>query len=148
MLRPTALLIGYATIWTAFVALDATWLVLVASDLFKRDVGAILRDKPDLAVALAFYCIYAGGLLALAVWPALEKRSLRNAITKGALVGCTAYATFDLTNLAIIKGWSLKLAFVDMAWGTVVSALAAACGYTAGMRAGARAAAGNPSRSA
>ena len=50
----------------------------------------------------------------------------------GALLGLTAYATFDLTNLAIINGWTLGLAALDMAWGTVLSAIAAVAGYLAG----------------
>ena len=56
------------------------------------------------------------------------------AATHGAVLGLTAYATFDLTSLAIIKGWTPGLAAVDMAWGTVLSAIAAVAGYAAGKR--------------
>jgi uncharacterized membrane protein len=32
-----------------------------------------------------------------------------------------AYATYDLTNLAVTNGFTTKIAMIDMAWGTVLS---------------------------
>ena len=49
----------------------------------------------------------------------------------GALFGFFAYSTYDLTNLAVVKNWPLGLTFIDMAWGTTVSAIAAAAGKLA-----------------
>ena len=129
------LLIATAATLVTFVALDVAWLMLVAHGLFQSQLGPILRPQPDLMAAAAFYPIYAGGLVMLAVRPALQARSLLSAATNGAILGLTAYATFDLTNLAIIKGWTLGLALVDMAWGTIVSAIAASVGGAAGMHA-------------
>ncbi len=140
MPRFLTLLAVYAAAALVFVVLDGIWLLLVAADLFKRHVGHILRDVPDLRAALAFYIVYAGGLVVLAVQPAIATRSLSDATAKGGVLGFTAYATFDLTNLAIIKGWSLQLALVDMAWGMAASAAAAACGYAIGARLHAQAA--------
>ncbi|MFM9938292.1 MAG: DUF2177 family protein [Hyphomicrobiaceae bacterium] len=130
----TSCLIAYAASLLTFLVLDVAWLMLFAADMFKRHVGAVLSDQPNLVAALVFYVVYAGGLSALAVWPALAAERLRSAVVQGALVGFTAYATFDLTNLAIIKGWSLGVSLVDMAWGTFASAVAAVAGYAAGTR--------------
>ncbi len=125
---------AYAASLLSFVVLDAAWLVLVATPMFKRDVGPLLREQPDLVAAVAFYLIYAFGLCALAVVPAIERRAIMAAAGAGATVGLTAYATFDLTALAILKGWTIELALIDMAWGTVVSAIAACVGASVGMR--------------
>ncbi len=46
----------------------------------------------------------------------------------GALFGLFAYATYDLTNLAVVRDWPVTLSFVDMAWGTFASAVASAAG--------------------
>lgn len=118
-----------------FVVLDAAWLMLVAIGQFQAQIGPLLRPQPNLVAAAAFYMIYASGLLLLAVRPALQQRSIGVAATNGAVLGLTAYATFDLTNLAVIKGWTLGVALLDMAWGTSLSCVAAASGYWAGMRA-------------
>jgi uncharacterized membrane protein len=37
-----------------------------------------------------------------------------------------AYGTYDLTNLAVIKGYGVRIALVDMAWGAILSGLTAA----------------------
>ena len=46
----------------------------------------------------------------------------------GALFGLFCYATFDLTSLALLRNWSWAVAFVDMAWGAVVTAVSSTAG--------------------
>jgi uncharacterized membrane protein len=118
----------------AFVLLDAAWLSLFAVDLFQKRLGPILRPEPSIAPIAAFYLIYAAGLVVLAVRPALAANSWRTAAALGAVVGLTAYATFDLTSLAVIDRWTVDLAVVDIVWGVVASALAAILGFAAGSR--------------
>lgn len=117
-----------------FAILDAAWLSLVAIDLFQKQLGPILRPAPWVGAIVAFYLIYAAGLVVLAVKPALSHQSWRKATTFGAMLGLTAYATFDLTNLATIDRWTIELAAVDIAWGVFASTLAALAGYSAGRR--------------
>ena len=105
-----------------FVVLDAAWLMLVAVPMFQNQLGAILRPEPMLGAAIALYPIYSFGLVTLAVRPAIAARSMWTAAFNGAVLGVTAYATFDLTNLAVIKGWTIGLAAIDIAWGVIVSA--------------------------
>jgi len=45
-----------------------------------------------------------------------------------ALFGFVAYATYDLSNLATLKGWPVWLTVLDMAWGTLLSVLCVAAG--------------------
>lgn len=127
--------LAYAASLLTFVVLDAAWLMLVGIGQFQAQIGSILNPQPNLMAAAAFYVIYAIGLLLLAVRPALQQRSMGVAATNGGVLGLTAYATFDLTNLAVIKGWTLSLALLDMAWGTALTSIAAVAGYGAGMRA-------------
>jgi len=112
----------------AFVCLDVAWIVLVGNAFFNSQLGALLRSKPDLVVSAALYLIYAAGLVYLAVMPASCKLSAKGAAGRGAVLGLTAYATFDLTNLAIIQGWTLAVSLVDISWGTLASALASFVG--------------------
>ena len=119
-----------------FFVLDATWLSLVAIKVFQNQLGALLRPELMLGPAIALYLVYPIGLVVLAVRPALAARSLSVAAFNGAMVGLTAYATFDLTNLAVIQGWTVSLAAMDMVWGVVVSTIASLAGYSAGARLG------------
>ena len=132
--------ITYLATLLTFLALDVAWLLLVAVGQFQRQLGAILEPQPNLAAAAALYIIFAAGLVVLAVRPALRHGSVGTAAAHGAMLGLTAYATFDLTSLAIIKGWTVGLALLDMAWGTLLSTVSALVGYAVGARAeGARA---------
>jgi uncharacterized membrane protein len=67
----------------------------------------------------------------LVVNPALEKGSWQHALGYGALLGFVAYATYDLTNLATLKGFSAKIVAIDLAWGTALTALVALGAYLA-----------------
>lgn len=116
----------------AFVALDMVWLVVVGGPLFMSQVGTVLRERPDLAAAGTFYLIYGVGMATLVVAPALRERSVLSAAWRGAVLGLTAYATFDLTNLAIVRDWTLTVSLADMAWGTCATGLACLAGYGAG----------------
>ena len=116
----------------AFVALDMVWLAVVGGPLFMSQVGTVLRERPDLAAAGTFYLIYGVGMATLVVAPALRERSVLSAAWRGAVLGLTAYATFDLTNLAIVRDWTLTVSLADMAWGTCATGLACLAGYGAG----------------
>lgn len=124
----------YAATLLAFLAMDAAWLTFVAIDKFRAQLGDVMRPDPVISAAFVFYPLYALGLLLLAVKPGIEQNSLSKAAFAGALVGLTAYATFDLTNLIIIRGWTVALAALDVTWGVVVSAAASFVGAIVGSR--------------
>jgi uncharacterized membrane protein len=44
------------------------------------------------------------------------------------MLGLVAYGTYDLTNLSVMEGFNFKIAMIDLAWGTCVTAIAAAIG--------------------
>jgi len=78
-----------------------------------------------LAPAVVFYLVYAVGLTFFAVRIGLVSGSSATAALYGALVGFTAYATYDLTNQSTLKNWSTTLTIADLFWGTFLSALSA-----------------------
>ena len=48
-----------------------------------------------------------------------------------ALFSFCVYAAYDLTNFATLRGWPLTVSLVDLAWGAVVTAAAAAACFLA-----------------
>ena len=122
----------------AFVVVDAVWLALVAGRMFRATLGSLIRDRPDMAAAAAFYALYALGMFVLVLLPALRAGSVTDAVWLGAVLGLTAYATFDLSNMAVLAGWTWRLALADMAWGTFATALACGAGVASGLALGAR----------
>lgn len=123
--------LSYVGIFVAFLAIDAVWLYKMSSVLYRPTLGDILLEAPRFGPAVAFYLIFPIGILAFAVAPALRAGSIAPAIGYGALFGALAYATYDLTNFATVRNWTLQLTLIDVAWGTVLSGIAAAAGYGA-----------------
>jgi uncharacterized membrane protein len=90
-----------------------------------------MSERPNVPVAVLFYALYAVGLVVFAVAPHEPGAAWGKTLVSAALFGFFAYATYDLTNLATLKGWPVGLSLMDMAWGTLVSAVSAAAGKTA-----------------
>lgn len=112
-----------------FGILDALWLSLVANSYYKKHLGKLLREKPDMIAAISFYVIYLVGLVVFVLIPSLMDGSLSNVIWRGALFGFVCYATYDLTNLATLKGFPRKLVVVDLLWGIVATTMTAVTAF-------------------
>lgn len=127
-------LVAYVVTLPIFVAIDFVWLSVMASALYRPVMGDMLIEDFRLAPAVAFYLLYVVGLTFLAVKPGLERGSPRSAALHGAILGFTAYATYDLTNQATLRNWSTTLTLADLAWGSIVSATAALIGCWISLR--------------
>jgi uncharacterized membrane protein len=120
----------YLAILVTMVVIDMLWLRVIAVQWYADGMGALLTDTPNLIAAAAFYLLFPLGLLIFAVLPG-EASSILKVAVMGGLFGFFAYATYDLTALAVIKNWPVGLTFLDMAWGTLVSGVSAAAGKLA-----------------
>lgn len=123
--------IAYVTTLVTFGVVDFVWLSVMASLLYRPILGDILVDNVRLAPAIVFYLLYPVGLVVFAVLPALKIDSVASAVGYGALFGLIAYATYDLTNYATLKNWSMTITAADMAYGAIASGLAAGVAFFA-----------------
>jgi uncharacterized membrane protein len=112
-----------------FFAVDLLWLGIVAVGFYRRQMGDLMRPDVRWDAAIAFYAIYLIGILVFAVLPGLDAGSLGRTVALGAFFGFVAYATFDLTALAVIRGFPGGMVVVDLIWGTVLTGTVAAAGY-------------------
>lgn len=114
-----------------FLVIDAIWLGLIAASFYRRELGELMLDQPKLGIAALFYVGYTFAVVLLASAPAARSGSLSQALIYGAVLGLAAYGTYDITNYATLKNWPQTMVLVDMVWGTVLTAAAAAAGYAA-----------------
>jgi uncharacterized membrane protein len=112
-----------------FFLFDMIWLGYIAQGFYRQNLAFILSKDVNWIAAIAFYLIYIVGILFFAVVPAIERDSLARAIVWGGLFGFFTYATYDLTNMALIKGWPFKVVVVDILWGIVLCASVAALSF-------------------
>lgn len=125
----TTYLLAYISTAVVFFGLDFIWLSRVATSFYKSRIGDLMLAQPNFMAAGLFYLFYIAGIVYFAVAPALNGGNWVNALVSGAILGFIAYGTYDMTNLSTLKNWSLSVSVVDMAWGTVLTGLAAAAGY-------------------
>lgn len=125
------LVIAYLATGVVFLGLDAIWLSQVGLGLYRREIGALLLEQPNLPVAGLFYLLFVAGIVLLVVQPAAANGDWLAALWMGALLGLVAYGTYDITNLSTLRGWSPTIAAIDVAWGAALTAVASLAGFLA-----------------
>ncbi len=127
---------AYLAILLVFGVIDAVWLTVMGRLLYKPTLGDILLTDLRIAPAIAFYLIFPLGVLFFATLPAVRDNTVSVALLHGALFGAFAYATYDLTNYATLRNWTLQITLLDIAYGALAAGLAAAAGFYAARLAG------------
>ncbi len=115
-----------------FFAVDLLWLGVLARDFYRSNLGHLLSPTVNWPAALVFYLLFIAGILYFAVIPALAMGSPGPAVRNGLLFGFFTYMTYELTNMATLPSWPVKVVLVDIAWGMVLSATVAAASYGIG----------------
>ncbi len=112
-----------------FGVLDFLWLGKIGRPLYDARLGDLIADRPAMGPALAFYALYVVGITYFVTHPAISSGSWLAALGGGALFGLVAYATWNLTNLAVLRDWPSSIVPIDMAWGTAATAITAVVTY-------------------
>ena len=115
-----------------FFAIDLLWLGVIAKNLYKEHLGHLMADQIRWGAAILFYCLYLGGLMIFVILPALKENNWSHSIVYGALFGLICYATYDLTNLATLKEWPVKIVVYDLIWGAFISGIVSLITYWVG----------------
>jgi len=118
---------AYLVALLVFFLADMVWLGTMVSRLYRPALGDILLSEVSMPPAILFYLLYPIGLVIFAIVPALRSGSIVTAFLFGALFGLFTYGTYDLTNHATLRNWSTTLTIADMAWGTFLGGISAAC---------------------
>lgn len=128
-MNPSFYLKLYLLTVPVFFVIDIIWLGVVAKGFYQKNLKYILSPNVNWTAAIIFYLIYIAGILIFAVLPAVAKDSLRHAAVWGALFGFFTYATYDLTNLALLKDWPIIIVIVDILWGVVLCSAVATLSF-------------------
>jgi len=122
----------YLVILAAFFVIDMIWLGVVAKNFYRTQLGPLMLQKVKWSAAIIFYLLYIVGLIFFVVTPALAQESVLYAFLTGAFFGLICYATYDLSNLATLKDWPIKVTLVDLVWGSSLSGVLSLIGFLYG----------------
>lgn len=124
-----SIIFSYLLTFLVFLMVDMLWLGVIAKNIYQKYLGSFLSDRVNWTAAFIFYLIYVAGISIFAIYPAVNKGSVYNALLLGALFGFFTYATYDLTNLATLKGWPLSIVIIDILWGSALGAIVGFSGF-------------------
>ena len=123
-------IVAYIATGVAFALIDSIWLRNMYTRLYQPEIGElIMKGGFRMGPAIIFYVLYILGMMVFAVGPALNSGKWQTALLWGALLGFFCYMTYDLTNFATLKVWSVKVTVLDIIWGTVLTGSASLAGY-------------------
>lgn len=116
-----------------FCLLDYLWLGNIGKSLYIDNLGNLLLIKgktinPRLIPAAIVYLLFAV-MLWMIILP-LADFNIAKSFYYGALVGFVIYGIYDMTNLAVLKDWTLFIAIADWFWGIFLCAVTGGfCAY-------------------
>lgn len=113
MKRIYVILIGFLLL----LVLDFLWLRVFSSNLYKNEIGGLMKSKINFISAFFVYALLFIGIFLFVLNNSYVDSVLLAAIF-GGLFGLIVYGVYDLTNFAILKGYTLKITIIDMIWGT------------------------------
>ncbi len=122
-------LLSYVLTLVVFLIVDLVWLGFIAKNIYSKYLGDFMTDSINWTAAIIFYLIFVAGLFIFVIYPSVESNSILKVILLGALFGIITYATYDLTNLATLKGWPIQIVVIDIIWGSVLSTIVSVSGY-------------------
>ncbi|MDN6162118.1 MAG: DUF2177 family protein [Atopostipes sp.] len=100
--------------------IEFIWLLVIAKDLYEKELGYIMKEKPNLLPATIFMLIFVAGLVFFVIDPALAQNDWSYALIAGIFYGVVTYATYTLTNLSNLESWPLEVSMIDLIWGIIL----------------------------
>lgn len=115
----------FATCLVAFLVIDFVWIAVLMKNFYieqLRPIGRINGEAftPVLWSALGVYVVLSIGLVHFVLPKIKPDSTWLYTFATGALLGLVVYGTYDLTNHATLKDWTLPMTFVDIAWGSTL----------------------------
>jgi uncharacterized membrane protein len=120
------LVITYLSTLAVLLPCDLLFLGTVGRKLFADNVGDMTLSNPRVVPAVAFYALNLAGIVIFVNGPA--SANWAHNLLYGALFGLFCYATFELTNMSVLKHWEWTVVVADTVWGAAVTAIAASVG--------------------
>ncbi|RAK09417.1 putative membrane protein [Halanaerobium saccharolyticum] len=120
---------SYLITIVVFFVIDLVWLGAVAKNLYREQLGFLLKDNYNATAAAIFYLFFVAGILFFVINRAVELSSWKYALFAGTFFGFITYSTYDMTNLATIKDWPVMITVIDILWGSFLCAATSLISY-------------------
>ncbi|MCX7565387.1 DUF2177 family protein [Sulfitobacter sp. F26169L] len=121
--------IVYIVTFIVFLCADYFGLSYLIKPLFSRSIGPLMLEQFRVLPAFLFYAFLIFVVMWFVAWPALnEGHSLLWVFGSAALLGAAAYGTYEFTNFAVLRDWTVQMVVADLTWGTILTGGSATVG--------------------
>jgi uncharacterized membrane protein len=115
--------------WALLTAVDAVVLFFFLGPFFRARIGPLLNVvdgavRTNVPAALGTWALLSAGIVVF-VLPK-SGGAVSAAFLYGALFGLLVYGVYDATNMAVLRGWPVSVAVVDVCWGALLCGSCAA----------------------
>jgi uncharacterized membrane protein len=121
-------ILGFIVTFILVIIIDYIWLGIIAKGFIQNQIGDLLLDKVKIFPALIVYFLITLGIFIFVLNSDLIQGSNYKVVIYGIIFGLIAYAIYDFTNFATLKGWTIKMLVVDVLWGGFIGGLTAFIG--------------------
>ena len=111
-------ILSFGLIGLVFAGIDLVWLGSVGRPLYDAASGPLMRKPVYWPAAALFYLFYVAAIERVALRPAT---SAADAGRRGAGLGLVCYTVYELTNWAVLAGWTWWIVPIDIAWGVLLT---------------------------
>jgi uncharacterized membrane protein len=115
--------VAYLAVVAGILVVDGLWLGVVAKRFYAKQLGYLMAPGVQWWAAALFYLLFAAGVVFFVVLPLVEGGSFVRVFLTGAFFGLVAYATYDLTNQALVRSWPVVVTIIDLTWGAFLTGL-------------------------
>ena len=104
-----------------FIIIDITFINLVIVKIYKSNLPEFVEIGFKAVPAILFYPIFLSGLLYFSILPN-KTYTISQALISGGMYGLTTYATYALTEFAVMNIFNWNIVVSDVMWGIFLSA--------------------------
>jgi uncharacterized membrane protein len=115
------LIVTYLASMVWMFILDLIWLSQLAQPMYQQGIGHLMAKQANLLYAGIFYTVFVFGLIWYAIRPYRQQAGVKPSILAGAMYGFFIYASYEFTNLALLRDWPLGMSLIDIGWGVLLS---------------------------
>ncbi len=121
-------IVTYLSMLIFFLIVDAIMIIKVINPMFRENIGEVMKEDINLVIAAIFYLFFVIGIYWFGTNTGIKSNSVFLGVASAVFLGLLAYGTYEITNYVTIKGWTTKMAIMDILWGGILSGMTAYVG--------------------
>ncbi len=110
-------IISFLATLISIILLDFIVISSTILPLYNQNLFGIIKEEISIISSISAWIIISFGI-SYFITP--NSKNNKQSFKNGALLGLVIYGVYDLTNYAIISGWTIGMTIIDIIWGMLL----------------------------